>query len=160
MASSEIRKCKTIGRRLAETIMERLGITEQIQRHLASCPRCRRRAEGAAKVGLALMLLKTAAHGADLLSRANGKAIAMLSRAVRETPQAQSLRAATPRATLRSRFDRYSQSIAHAAACLAVLGLVRWGLLDSMNRVQDEGKQIAEQYYTRNLDKDISDQII
>jgi hypothetical protein len=152
--------CTLAGRSAAQASVDHENIPAWARRHLADCPRCRRRARGAARLALALTAVKCQPHQADLLARGNTRTITMLKRAVRDTTKARKLRAARPQPALAQRLERYSQSLSHAAACLAVLGLMKWGVFQTMTRVEERGKQVVNQYYTHNLDKDIVDQIL
>ena len=162
MASAKQKNsCESVGRWLTETLSNRLSAPSAwLQRHVASCPRCRRLVAGGGRVGLGMLMIKTQTHRNDLLMRANRRAIRMISRRVRDLPAAERLRHAVPRPGLRERLGRFTQSVAHAAACLAVLLFMRMGIFASMTRIHDEGSRVVEQYYARNLDQDLLDEIL
>ena len=73
MVSANVKKsCGGIRRRLAESIDCRLGaFAGSVERHMVECPRCSRLAMGSAKLRLAMLLIRTQRHDADLLMRAN-----------------------------------------------------------------------------------------
>jgi len=112
------------------------------------------------RVQLAMLLVKTKTHGADLLMRANRHAVAALSHELRALPAAERLRHASPRPALAVRISRYTQGISHAAACLAVLLLTRMGVLTGMEKFRDESVQAVQRHYARHLDPDIVKQIV
>ena len=153
--------CGRIRRWLAETVGNRLDMTAGwVRRHVAECPRCRGELLGNGRLRMALLLLKTQPHAPDLLMRANRHAVAAMEHTLRAMPEAEKLRHAAPRRALSERIGRYSQALTHAAACLAILMLVRMGIFSSMTRVHDEGTRVVQQYYARHLDADILDDIL
>ena len=151
--------CGPARRGLLEALIDRLGVSLALRRHMESCPRCQRRASRAARLSLALVMLRTQAHGGDLLLRANRKAIAMLKRNVRDLPQAERLRTVLPRPKLHQRLLASGQSVLNAAACVIVLLLLRAGVISSMTKVHDEGKQVLHQYYASQLGEEMADEI-
>jgi hypothetical protein len=152
--------CGRVWRWLGELVAGRGGIPAALRRHVAGCPRCARLAGGANRLALGLLLLKSQPHGAGLLMRANRQALGVLQRSLREAPAAEKLRAMAPRRTLLERVGRYTQSVAHAAACLVVLLLLRHGVFTGLNRAQEQGRRAVEKYYTSHLDQDLVDQIL
>ena len=77
--------------------------TPWIQRHIAVCPRCQRRFAHAARVQVALSLLRSSPMDLSLLGRANAKAIHSLQHGVREIPKARSLKVMRAEPTLLER---------------------------------------------------------
>ena len=59
---------------------------------------------------MGLLLIKTQPHGADLLAKANRRAVDVLKHGLRELPKAEKLRHACPRPTLHERLGKYTQS--------------------------------------------------
>ena len=151
--------CEATRRGLAEAILGRIVPTGWMERHMANCPRCRRKALAVGRVDLALMLLRTQAHTWDLLRKANRQAVAALGHVLREEPRALQLRNVTLQPTLRERMGRYSQPLTNALACLAVLVLLRTGIYSAATRVHEGGQQALEQRYAQ-LDSDIREQIL
>ena len=144
--------CGQIRRRLAEALGSPLTIgAGWARRHLADCPECRRRALGSARLRVALLLMKTQPHRADLLSMANRQAIGVLKHGLRGLPKARALGQTVPRPSLRKSLDKYARPMVHAAACLIVLLLVRTGVFSAMMRVEHEGREVAQRYYARHL---------
>lgn len=130
-----------------------------LQRHLAACPRCRKRAVAMGRVTMSMMLVKTHVQPTDLLMRANQRATAVLSRKIRDLPKARKLNRAKPAPSLAMRLTKYTQSIAHAAACLAAMLLLRIGLFQSASRLHDRSAEAIENHYARHLDQDIVDDL-
>jgi anti-sigma factor RsiW len=147
--------CRALRYRLAEAVRSRLfEETDWISRHIAHCPRCCRRLAGFSRVQLAFMLLKSQPHGLGLLREANHRALGMLKHSLREAPKADTLRQAQPEPKWHQRCVRYTRSIGNAAACLAILMLMKAGIFSSMEKFQDEGQKAVQQYYRHHLGKD------
>lgn len=153
--------CRSIKMRLAETFLDRLeNSTGAMQRHLAECPRCRRLARGSARLKLAMHMLKTQPHDADLLMKVNTRAIGVLKHSLRNLPQAEKLRCARPRVPMYARVGKYLEPATRAAACLVILLVVRMGIFTAMTKFQDEGKKAVEKYYARHLDQDMLEDLL
>ena len=150
--------CGRIGEWLADTVADRVdNTTAWTQRHIASCPRCRRLAIGNSRIRLALLLIKTQPHKPDLLMQANRRAIGVLKRSLRELPQAERLRHISPKPALLVRLSKYTQAVGHAAACLLVLLLLRMGIFSSLAKVDKQGQEFAKAYSARLTDADLLD---
>ncbi len=148
--------CMKVGLSLTETIGDTFSRTSTwMLGHLADCPRCQRIAYRSGRLRLALLLTKTQSHRPDLLMRANQKALSVLKHSLRHTATAEKLRHAVTQPSFRVMLSKYTQSIAHAAACLAVLLLMRTSIFSSMVNFQKDGRQAVERYYARHLDEDI-----
>ena len=100
-------------------------------RHIANCPRCRRRMQAISRADLAMALLKAQPCKPDLLMRANKRALAMLKRDARNTTEAQAACHMLPKPSAFVRARKYFQPIVNAAACLVVVALVRVGITSS-----------------------------
>ena len=160
MYSDKKSMCGQVRQGLAESIASRIMAQPGwIAQHITTCPKCRRRLSGFNRVSLALWLMKSRPHRLDLLSRANSQAIGVLQRSLRSLPKADRLRTARPEPKLRERCAKYSRSIGNAAACAAVLLLMRLGVLSSMARFQDEGQEAVKQYYAHHLGDDLADEV-
>ena len=159
MILSKINKklCQRIMRHFGEALSGGLSMPAALQRHIANCPRCRRLMLGHNRLAVAMMLMKTQPHRDDLLMRANRRAIAVLDHTLRELPQARKLRHMTVRVGLIYRMSKYTQAAGYAAACLAVLLLMRVGIFSSFTRLENQGTQFVERYYGRYLDEDSHD---
>ena len=145
--------CGRIRQWLADTLTQQLDFTTAwTQRHIATCPSCRRQIAGNSRLRLALMLIKTQPHSRDLLMHANRRAIKLLARGLQDSPQAHKLRHIRPQPTIYQKLSKYTQSITHAAACLLILVLLRTGILSSLSRINDQGERFVEQHYNRYMD--------
>jgi len=152
--------CGQVRQRLAESIASRIAAQpDWIARHITDCPKCRRRLSGFNRVSLALWLMKSRPHRLDLLSRANSQAIGVLGRSLRSLPKADRLRAARPAPKPAERCARYTSAVANAAACAAMLLLMRLGVFSSMVKFQDAGEQAVKQYYAQHLGEDMADDV-
>jgi len=130
-----------------------------VQRHIAACPRCRRRFAGLAKVDLALSLVKSQPHTVDLLARANSAAVRVLRHDLRESEQACDLRVRRPVPTLWERAGRYSHSVTNLAACIVLVALMKVGVMTSMRDFSSKGQHAIEQYYAAQVGRDMADEI-
>jgi anti-sigma factor RsiW len=147
--------CRNIRDMLADAVGRRFdGISNRLQKHIANCPRCRRRLAGYNRVSLAMFLMKTQPHRLDLLTRANSQAIKYLKNKLKESPRAEVLRQMQPGPSWLQRCGRYTHSIGQAAACFAALLLMRIGIFSSIDKFQSEGEKVVRQYYSRNLGED------
>ena len=153
--------CGRIRRWLSEAVANQLESTAAwTQRHIANCPRCRRLALGNSRIRLALLLIKTQPHSLDLLAGANSRAIGVLTRSLRELPKAEKLRHICPEPSLPQRLGKYTQALGHAAACLAVLLMLRMGIFSSLKKVDRQGREVVKQYYSRAMDAHFLDDVI
>jgi hypothetical protein len=126
---------------------------------VAVCPRCQQRLAAFGKVDVALSLIKSQPHRLDLLMRANAAAIHMLSRSLREAPEAGRLREARPEPSALEPFVRYQGTITGVAACLAVLLLTKAGIFTSLDKARTRGEAAMKQYYTNRAGEDLTGEI-
>ena len=133
--------------------------TRWAREHIAKCPRCRNRLSGFSKVATGLSLLRTQPHAISLLSRANQQAIGVLRRDVRELPKALALKSAQPGPSLLARIARCTSGLGNAAACLAILILMRAEVFASMDKIQKDGRKATRQIYANSLGDDMADEI-
>lgn len=152
--------CRTLRRQLTRQVARQLTPhLGQLQNHLAHCQRCQRRLLTLGRVSLALTLLKSQTHPADLLARANQQAIGTLAHQARQLPVAQRLRHARPASPLWQRLTQPARWTANAAACLAVLILGRLGVLSSMQTIQTESRDTLHHLYANAAGDDIADDL-
>ncbi|MBN1766486.1 MAG: hypothetical protein JW860_14625 [Sedimentisphaerales bacterium] len=130
--------------------------TGWIENHIIHCSRCRRRITGYSRMEIAFSLLKTQPHSMELLKNANNQAIRMLKRSLREIPQARSLKQVMPKPHWFHRCLGYSHSLGNAAACFTILILIKLGIFNSMNHIQNEGEKAYKYYYTYQMGEDSS----
>lgn len=153
-------KCRQIRTWLYKTMSARFGPdADWVQNHIANCQRCRRRIASIGKVNLALSIIKSQPHKLDLLMRANTKAIGVLKRSLREVPKAQRLKTVQPEPKLLERWSRYKHAATNAAACIAIVFLMKTGVFSSMHKFQAEGQKAIRQYYACQVGEDLADEI-
>jgi hypothetical protein len=153
-------ECRQIRSWLHKAISARFGIeADWVQNHIANCPRCQRRIASVGKVNLALSIIKSQPHKLDLLRCANAQAIGVLKHSLRDAPKARKLKAARPEPKLLERWGKYKHSAANAAACIAILLLMKIGVFFSMDKFQTEGQKIIKQYYASQVGQDLADEI-
>jgi len=111
------------------------------------------------KVNLALSIIKSQPHKLDLLMRANAQAIGVLKHSLREAPKARKLKEARPEPKLLERWSKYKHSAANAAACIAILFLMKTGVFSSMDKFQTEGQKAMRQYYAAQIGQDLADEL-
>jgi hypothetical protein len=153
-------KCKSLRTWLYQALNSRIGLgAKWVQNHIAVCPRCQQRLASVARVELAFSIIKSQPHNLDLLMRANTQAIGVLKHSLRNAPQAQRLKAILPEPKLLERLGRYASPALKAAACLAILCLMKIGIFSSMGTFQAEGQKIVKNYYANNAGQDLADEI-
>ena len=153
-------KCRQIRAWLHKATSSRFGLdADWVQNHIANCPRCQRRLVSAGKVKLALSIMKSQPHKLDLLMRANAQAIGVLKHSLREAPKSRKLKAMLPEPKLLERCSKYTHSAANAAACIAILFLMKTAIFSSMDKFQTEGQKVVKQYYASQVGEDLADEI-
>jgi hypothetical protein len=55
--------------------------------------------------------------------------------------------------------SRYQSPVVNAAACIAILLLMKVGFVNSAEKVQDQGHSILKGYYARQVGQDMADEI-
>jgi len=133
--------------------------TPWIQNHIASCPRCQRRFSALNRVNLALTLMKSRPHSKHLLSQANSQTIGVLQHSLRKTDKAQTLKSLLPNPTVRDRMCLARHSIAHVAACIAILLLSKIGIFSAIKHSQMAGQKAVRHLYASHLDADTTDEV-
>jgi anti-sigma factor RsiW len=159
-SKNKYNRCKKIKSWLFESLTNHIGPDAGwVQRHIAGCPRCRRRLASVSRVHLALSMIKAQPHSLDLLMRANTKAVGVLRHSLREQPKAQKLRMARPEPKLSQKCGKYAHSAANTAACITILFLAKVGILGSMSKFQSAGQGAMKQYYAHQVGQDMTDEI-
>ncbi len=130
-----------------------------VQRHMAGCPKCQKRFTSLGKVDVALSLIKSEPHRLDLLMRANSKTVNVLKHGVRGSDKACKLSRKLPDLTVWQRLGKYSSSAINVAACLALVVLMKVGIVSSMDKFHSTGCDVVENYYASQVGQDISDEI-
>ena len=150
-------KCRTIRGRLYEVLANRISVNcNWVQEHIAGCPKCRRRLASLGRVTLAFSVLRSHRHNVDLLMRANAQAIGVLGRSLRDCAKANKLKKALPQPTLLEKAGKYRSPAVNAAACLAILVLMKTGVFSSFDKFQSEGQKLVQGYYTSRAGEDLA----
>jgi len=153
-------KCKRIRALLYKTLSRNLGPEANwLNEHVMRCPRCQQRLISCGKVNLALSFMKSQPHDLDLLMRANTQAIAVLKHSLRGEPKAHELEQKLPEPKMLERCSKYGHSVANFAACIVILLLMKTGVFSSMDQFHNQGQRVMKQYYTRQLGKDLADEV-
>lgn len=135
--------------------------TSRLGQHVAHCPRCRRRLRRMGRLRLAMRLLRAEPRPADLLQKANATALEMLQRPIRTARQAQRVRnARDPRPRLRLVVQRHTSSALAAAACLLVLVLARFGLLNTFDTAHRRGQSALRERYLTHVGADWTGRVL
>ncbi|HUW20399.1 MAG TPA: hypothetical protein VMW16_13965 [Sedimentisphaerales bacterium] len=151
-------RCGKIKAWLHRVAGSRLGLDAAwVQKHIADCPKCRQRLALLGRVNLALSMIKSQPHSLDLLMRANAQAIGVLRHSLRYSPKAHRLKAVRPEPKLWERCRKYTHSVANAAACIAIVILMKTGIFSYMNNVQTQGRNVVKHYYAAQVGQDMAD---
>jgi len=160
MTMTRVNECRQIRTLLYTAASKRFGPDAGwFQKHIAGCPRCRRRLAASRKVDLAFSLVKTQPHKLDLLARANASAISVLKHSLRGEPEVSDLRTKLPEPKLLERCGKYGHSVVSLAACFVVLFLMKIGVFSSMNQFHSRGQKVIKQYYVRQVGQDLADDV-
>ena len=153
-------KCRQIRSRLTEAVAGQLGLNAGwLQNHIVNCPRCQQRMNRLGRVYTAFSLLKSQPHSVDLLMQANTKAISTLKHSLREAPKAAKLKKMRPRPKFTERCARYTHGIMSAAACIAILVLLKVGIFSSTENAQKQARRTVKQYYAKHVGQDLTDEL-
>ena len=153
------KQCKKLRAGLVKKTIGKLSSTLWLQNHIAACPRCRVRIARVARVDFALTLLKSQPHSSDLPARANISAINVLKHSLRESPKAEKLRQIESAGAWRQKCGAHIIPLAKTAACLAVILIIKLGVLSSMDNFCKQGSSAVEHYYARHLGQEYADEI-
>jgi hypothetical protein len=151
--------CKGIRARLSSFFERKLSESSWFQEHLAHCPRCRQRMQNLGRIELAISLLKTQPHAADLFARANARAIGVLNNSIRQVPKAEALKTALPEPCLLERAAKYTRFVANLAACLLVICLAKVGIFRAIGTFEQTGQKAVQHYYSERLGPEYANEI-
>jgi len=152
--------CRKLRRRWANALSHSLGPEARwVRRHVANCPRCRKRLADLGRVDLALRVMKSQPHQLDLLMRANASAVRMLNHSLRDAAHARRLDQSKPEPSLLQRCRKYENATANVAACIAILFLTKAGLFSSFDKARTQGNRAMKQYYATQAGQDLADEI-
>ena len=153
-------KCIRIASWLYRAVNSRFGLEAAwVQNHISQCPRCQMRLASLGRVNLAFSLLRSQPHGIDLLMRANSRAISVLKHSLRYSIKAKKLKKIKPEPNVLDKLNKYHGPFVNAAACIAILLLMKVGFMNSAEKVQNEGRSILKGYYARQVGQEMADEI-
>ena len=130
-----------------------------VQRHIAACPRCCRRAASWRRVDLAVRIVKSRPQPPGLLGKANREAVRMLGRELQEATQARALTRSETEPPFPVRVRRCRHRLTNLAACLAILCLSKSGLFTSLNRINTGGEALVRHYYASQVGEDLAGEV-
>lgn len=134
-------------------------VAERCSAHIASCPRCQKRLARIGRVELAFCLMRMQPQAVNLLANANTAALKYLKRSLRETPRAETLRAAVYGPGRLEKAAPHLERLLNWAACLFVVLLIRTGVTHKLFEIKEQGTAVIENYYARHLDAQIFEDI-
>lgn len=137
----------------------KMQLAERCSAHIAACPRCQKRLAKIGRVELVLCLMRTQPHTMALLAMANNSALKYLKRSIRQTPCAEQLRTAVHGPGRLEKASPVLERLINVAACLFVILMVRTGLTHKMFELKDQGTKVMENYYARNLDSELYEDV-
>ena len=130
-----------------------------VQRHIAHCPRCRKRAAAWRRVELALRIVKARPHRLGLLQKANAEAVRLLSHDLREEAQAREMIGSRLESPFLTRAVRGRHQMTNVAACIAILFLSKSGLFRSLDRLGAGSEAWVRQYYASQVGDDLAGEV-
>lgn len=130
-----------------------------VQSHIVNCSRCQNRIAQLGKVALAFSTVKSQPHNLNLLMRANTQTIRVLRHSLRYTPKAAKLKTMLPEPKLLEKYSKYAHPAANAAACIAMVVLMKIGIFSTMDKFQTEGQRLVKQYYVSQLGEHLAEDI-
>jgi len=152
--------CRKLRRRLEASLSRSLGPDAPwVRRHVAHCPRCRKRLADLGRVDWALRIIKSQPHNLDLLKRANSCAVRMLNHELRDGARKCHLDEASPEPSLIERWRKYENVGVNVAACIAILFLTKAGLFSSFGKARTQGHEVMKQYYATQAGQDLADEL-
>jgi hypothetical protein len=152
--------CRKLKVLMLQLLADRFSIDRDwVQNHIANCPKCQQRIMRLGKVELAIALLKSQPHNLDLLMRANTQAIGVLKHSLRTATKAERLRSVRPEPGALERCSRYKHSFANAAACIAIAVLMNSSAFSSAKTFEDKSRKAVENYYVKQLGKEVAAEI-
>ena len=137
----------------------KMRLLERLSDHIAECPRCQRRLAMVNRVELGLMLMKTQPLEIGLLSRANNQALDVLKHSLRYAPKSAVLRNAKSDTNRLEKMRPGLERVMNAAACVFVVLMIKTGVSNSLLDYKQQGEAVIENYYARNLDSQMFDEI-
>ncbi len=127
-------------------------LPDRLMKHLRVCPRCLEWATRVIRVQGALTMLETSAPPPGLLGRANEKALRMLVRSQRDSPQAEHLRRARPPTNVAQWLGESLSRMTAVAAAAAMILSLRAGLMNDLAQAHRLAEALGASHYQRHID--------
>lgn len=134
-------------------------LMQQLSDHVALCPRCQQRLAALQRVELALTLVNTQPLNAGLLARANNKTLDMLKHSLRFAPKSAALRTAQSDIGHVEKMRPGLERALNVAACVFVMLMIKTGVSSSLLDYKEQGEAVIHNYYARNLDSQLFNEI-
>jgi hypothetical protein len=134
-------------------------LTQQLNDHVALCPRCQQRLAAFHRVELALTLVNTQPLNAGLLAQANNKTLNILKHSLRFAPKSATLRTAKSDIGRLEKIRPGLERVLNVAACVFVILMIKTGVSDSLLDYKEQGEAVIHNYYARNLDSQLLNEI-
>ena len=151
--------CKQVRSRQGMWASLKGRMRDRLSDHIATCPRCQNRLALVNRVELTFGLLKSQPHDMDLLARANTKAIGVLKHSLRDAPRSEELRHSRPEQNWLEKKRPVIERVLNIAACLFIVVMIRMGVTSSLTDVKNKGETALHNYYARNLDSQLYNEI-
>ena len=137
----------------------RTRLLERLGDHVAECPRCQKRLATVNRVELGLMLIKSQPQQIGLLSRANRQALDGLKHSLRHAPKSVILRGVNSDMNRLEKMRPGLERLLNAAAWVFLVLVIKTGVSNSLLNYREQGETVIHNYYARNLDSQIFDEI-
>lgn len=137
----------------------RMRLIRRLNDHVAECPNCQKRLAMVNRVEIALMLMKSQPYEMGLLARANNRALDVLKHSLRYAPKSAVLRNAKSDTNRLEKMRPGLERAMNVAACIFVAVMIKTGVSDSLLDYKEQGEAVIHNYYARNLDSQMFDEI-
>ncbi|MHC4385692.1 MAG: hypothetical protein ACYTEU_05095 [Planctomycetota bacterium] len=137
----------------------RMRVMKRLSNHIAECPRCQRRLTALNRVEIGFMLVRTQALDIGLLAKANTQAVNVLKNSLRNSPKSAVLRSAKADLSRLEKMRPGFERVLGAAACVFIVLMIKTGVSHSLLDYQEQGEAVIKNYYARNLDDQLFDEI-
>jgi hypothetical protein len=111
------------------------------------------------RIELGLMLIKTQPLENGLLARANSQALGVLNHSLRYAPKSKVLRNAKSDTNRLEKIRPNFERALNVAACIFIVIIIKTGVSSSLLDYKKKGEAVIENYYARNLDNQLFDEI-
>jgi hypothetical protein len=153
-------RCRSVRKERCGVIHSiKMRLFRHLDDHVSECPKCQKRLVMVNRVEVALMLVKSEPYEMGLLARANSKALDVLTHSLRFTPKSTHLRQVKSDPNYIEKAYPLLERVLNVAACLFVIIMIKTGVSNSLLDYKDQGESVIHNYYARNLDTQMFDEI-